>query len=229
MAQFFAGSLAELNTAIASANASGDAVNTITLTSSFALTGAPTILNPQGGTAQVIDGDGFTADPIPICCAITVAGDSLVVDFEGSSPQVRGAINATFSFTKWGWVREAGRGPAGDDVLLLRTSLGRHGDEVALQRTDDELVAASLADLRAAIGLEAVPIDAHVQRWGGGLPQYAVGHLARVARIKAAVAEVSGLAVCGAAYDGVGIAPCIASGRAAARQALHGHSGRTAQ
>lgn len=47
-----------------------------------------------------IDGDGFTADPIPICCAITVAGDSLVVDFDGSSPQVRGAINATFSFTK---------------------------------------------------------------------------------------------------------------------------------
>ncbi|MEP0322530.1 pectate lyase-like adhesive domain-containing protein, partial [Bauldia litoralis] len=62
MAQFFAGSLAELNTAIASANASGDAVNTITLTSSFALTGAPTILNPQGGTALVIDGDGFTID-----------------------------------------------------------------------------------------------------------------------------------------------------------------------
>lgn len=47
-----------------------------------------------------IDGDGFTTEPIPICCAITVDGDSLVVDFEGSSPQVRGAINATFSFTK---------------------------------------------------------------------------------------------------------------------------------
>ena len=136
---------------------------------------------------------------------------------------------ATFSFTKWGWVREAGRGPAGDDVLLLRTSLGRVGDEVALQRSDDELVAASLADLREAVGLEAVPVDAHVQRWGGGLPQYAVGHLDRVARIRAAVAEVDGLAVCGAAYDGVGIAPCIASGRAAARQALHGRSGRTAQ
>lgn len=47
-----------------------------------------------------IDGDGFTTDPIPICCAITVEGDHVVVDFAGSSPQVRGAINATFSFTK---------------------------------------------------------------------------------------------------------------------------------
>ncbi len=50
--------------------------------------------------ADYIDGDGFTEDPIPICCAVTVQGDSLTVDFEGSSPQVRGAINATFSFTK---------------------------------------------------------------------------------------------------------------------------------
>ena len=47
-----------------------------------------------------IDGDGFSLDPIPICCAVTVAGDHLHVDFSGSSPQVRGAINATFSFVK---------------------------------------------------------------------------------------------------------------------------------
>jgi oxygen-dependent protoporphyrinogen oxidase len=118
---------------------------------------------------------------------------------------------STFSFAKWDWVREAG-----GDLALLRTSLGRLGDEVALQRTDDELVAASLGDLRDAVALEAVPVDTHVQRWGGGLPQYAVGHLDRVARIRASVEKVPGLAVCGAAYDGVGIAACIASGHAAA-------------
>jgi oxygen-dependent protoporphyrinogen oxidase len=118
---------------------------------------------------------------------------------------------STFSFAKWDWVREAG-----GDLALLRTSLGRLGDEVALQRTDDELVAASLGDLREAVGLEAIPVDTHVQRWGGGLPQYAVGHLDRVARIRASVEKVPGLAVCGAAYDGVGIAACIASGHAAA-------------
>jgi oxygen-dependent protoporphyrinogen oxidase len=63
-----------------------------------------------------------------------------------------------------------------------------------------------------------VPIDSVVTRWGGALPQYAVGHLDRVARIKAAVEAVPGLAVCGAAFDGVGIPACIASGRAAATQ-----------
>jgi N-methylhydantoinase B len=47
-----------------------------------------------------IDGDGFTDEAIPIKVALTVAGDSLSVDFTGSSPQVRGALNSTASFTK---------------------------------------------------------------------------------------------------------------------------------
>ncbi len=130
-------------------------------------------------------------------------------------PPVDGrAIKAsTFSFAKWGWVRDAG---AEHGLLHLRTSLGRYGEEATLQRTDEELVAASLDDLGAAVGISAAPVATHVQRWGGGLPQYAVGHLDRVARIRAAVAEVPGLALCGAAYDGVGIPAVIASARSAA-------------
>ncbi len=119
---------------------------------------------------------------------------------------------STFSFAKWGWVRAAGADALdGDDLLILRTSLGRHGEEVALQASDEELVAWSLADLQEAVGLTARPVDTHVQRWGGGLPQYAVGHLDRVARVRSAVAAVPGLAVCGAAYDGVGIPAVIGS------------------
>ncbi len=145
------------------------------------------------------------------------AGD--VRDLDDSSgflvPPIDGrAIKAsTFSFAKWGWVRDAG---AEHGLLHLRTSLGRYGEEATLQRTDDELVAASLADLAEATGILGLPVATHVQRWGGGLPQYAVGHLERVARIRAAVAGVPGLALCGAAYDGVGIPAVIASARAAA-------------
>ena len=140
-----------------------------------------------------------------------VAGVTALADDSGFLvPPVDGrTIKAsTFSGTKWGWVREAG---ATEGVLLLRTSVGRHREEAILQRSDEELVAASLADLADATGLSAVPVDSHVQRWGGGLPQYAVGHLDRVARVRAAVARVPGLGVCGAAYDGVGIPACIAS------------------
>lgn len=129
-------------------------------------------------------------------------------------PPVDGrAIKAsTFSFAKWDWLRRAG---ALSGLVHLRTSLGRHGEAVALQRSDEELVAVSLSDLREAVGITAAPVATHVQRWGGGLPQYAVGHLDRVARIRTAVAQVPGLAVCGAAYDGVGIPAVIASARRA--------------
>ena len=143
---------------------------------------------------------------------------SEVGDLPGSGflvPPVEGrAIKAsTFSFAKWAWTRAAGaaRGPDGDDLLFLRTSLGRHREEATLQVPDEELVRLSLADLAAAVGLRATPVDAHVQRWGGGLPQYALGHLERVARVRQAVAVVPGLAVCGAAYDGVGIPAVIGS------------------
>jgi oxygen-dependent protoporphyrinogen oxidase len=122
---------------------------------------------------------------------------------------------STFSFAKWDWVRAAG-----DGLLVLRTSLGRFGEEATLQVPDDELVRASLADLAEATGLLAEPADAVVQRWGGGLPQYWVGHAARTARIRAAVAAVPGLAVCGAAYDGVGIPATIASAHRAAASLL---------
>ncbi|WGY03279.1 FAD-dependent oxidoreductase [Nocardioides sp. QY071] len=117
---------------------------------------------------------------------------------------------STFSFAKWDWVRDAGEG-----LLVLRTSLGRFGEESTLQVPDEGLVRASLADLETATGLTATPVDAVVQRWGGGLPQYWVGHADRVARIRAAVAEVPGLALCGAAYDGVGIPATIGSAQRA--------------
>ena len=135
-------------------------------------------------------------------------------------PPVEGrAIKAsTFSFVKWDWVRRAG---ASAGLVHLRTSLGRHREEAVLQRSDEELVALSLADLAEAVGVATPPVATHVQRWGGGLPQYAVGHLDKVARIRASVDAVPGLAVCGAAYDGVGVPAVIASAhRAAARLSL---------
>lgn len=128
---------------------------------------------------------------------------------------------ATYSFAKWDWVRAAGTGPGdSDDVLVMRCSIGRYREEATLQRTDEELVQLALEDLADAVGLSVRPVDAHVQRWGGALPQYTVGHLERVRRIRAAVSGVPGLAVCGAAYDGLGIPACIASAELAATQVL---------
>jgi oxygen-dependent protoporphyrinogen oxidase len=121
---------------------------------------------------------------------------------------------ATYSFSKWAWVGAA------SDVRILRASIGRHREEASLQATDDELVARVVGDLGLATGQPIEPVETHVQRWGGALPQYAVGHLDRVVRIRRAVAEVPGLALCGAAYDGVGIPAVIGSARRATASLL---------
>lgn len=133
---------------------------------------------------------------------------------------------ATFSFAKWDWVRQAGR-TADGDLVLLRTSLGRAGETISA--VDDELIAASHRDLETIVGVTVAPVDVHVQRWEDGLPQYAVGHLDLVERVRASVAASSGgslgtrrIAVCGAAYDGVGIPAVIGSARRAVADLLLG-------
>lgn len=118
---------------------------------------------------------------------------------------------STFASHKWGWIAEQN-----PDLVVLRTSVGRHGETEILDRDDDALVEVSRRDLKAATGLTAAPVATRVTRWQNGLPQYPVGHHARVARVRRHLAGLAGLAVCGAAYDGVGIPACIAGGYAAA-------------
>jgi oxygen-dependent protoporphyrinogen oxidase len=134
-------------------------------------------------------------------------------------PAVDGhAVKAvTFSTVKWPHLRTGAAA-----VHIVRCSVGRLGEEALLQRDDGELAALAAADLAAATGVRGAPADIRVSRWGGGLPQYTVGHVGRVTRIRAAVAAQPGLAVCGASYDGIGIPACIASARAAADQVIAG-------
>lgn len=122
-----------------------------------------------------------------------------------------GAVKAvTLSSQKWSHL------DAGEHVFI-RASIGRRGEEHLLQRADDELVDLAVTELAGLIGLAGEPVDARVSRWGGGLPQYDVGHTERVRRIRAGVDAVPGLAVCGAAYDGVGVAACIRAAHHAAQ------------
>jgi oxygen-dependent protoporphyrinogen oxidase len=133
---------------------------------------------------------------------------------------------ATFFTTKWAHV---GAGAGG--LTLVRASIGRYGEEHVLQRPDGELVATAHAELNrllagatpgsGAAGPLPAPVDAHVQRWGGALPQYRPGHADRVAAARAGLAaEHPTLALAGAGYDGVGIPMCIRSGQTAADHVL---------
>ena len=146
--------------------------------------------------------------------------DVVAEAFTGSGflvpPVDRRAVKAaTYSSNKWAWVADADA-----SVVTVRTSLGRYGEEEQLQRDDVDLAAVALADLRAATGVVGTPLATRVTRWGGGLPQYLVGHRERVEAIREGIAALPGLAVCGAAYDGLGIPACIATAHAAATQVV---------
>lgn len=115
----------------------------------------------------------------------------------------------TFSSRKWPHLEFP-------DATMVRASFGRFDDGAVVDADDDWLVDRARADLAATTGVGAVPLAAHVQRWYGGLPQYAAGHLAVVDRIDAAIAPLRGLAVAGATFDGVGVPACVARAHRAA-------------
>lgn len=138
------------------------------------------------------------------------AGSGLLV------PPVTGRLvkGITVSSAKWPHLD-------GGEALLMRSSVGRFRAESDLQRDDDELVAAVVDDVADLLQLDRPePLQTALVRWGGGLPQYLVGHPGRVAAVRAAVAEVPGLEVAGAAFDGVGVPACIRDGRRAATALL---------
>ncbi len=114
---------------------------------------------------------------------------------------------ATFASHKWQWIADEAA-PRG--LVAVRCSMGLADDVEMLQRDDDDLARLAADDLAFAARLgKARPVASRVTRWGGGLPRYAVGHVDRATRIVDALQSLPGMAVCGAAYDGVGIAACI--------------------
>lgn len=130
-------------------------------------------------------------------------------------PPVEGrAVKAlTYADRKWDWLSQAAEH---EGLRIIRASLGRYGDESVLQRDDEDLLALARVDLAHLLGVLAAPVDSRVTRWGGALPQYAVGHRARVERIRTGLRDVPTLALCGAAFDGVGVAACVGSAQEAA-------------
>ncbi len=126
-------------------------------------------------------------------------------------PEQRLVTAASFASQKWA----AWQPPAGGQVL--RVSLGRDGLPV-LHLDDDAVVAATLDETARHLGLDLQPTEISITRWPGAFPQYRPGHVERLAALRAALPP--GLALAGASHDGIGIPACVASGRAAARQAI---------
>jgi len=162
-----------------------------------------TLLLPPGSLDALVDGEGQPLSGL------------LVPPSEGHLVKA-----VTASSRKWAWVAESAAAAAGPGTEVLRLSVGRRGEGAVLERSDAALLAAVVDDGSALLGLPLRPRASLVTRWPAALPQPDVGHAARVAAVQAAVAALPGLALAGAAVDGVGVPACIAAARRAAEGVL---------
>ena len=220
------------------ASASGVTVLTSTVAADLRGDGGDWSIELEGGQTMaaerlVIAVPGFAAAPLLASVArvasttaseldyatvalITAVFDarSVTADLNGTGflvPPATGRLTkaATFVSRKWQWVADAAPGRE-----VLRFSVGRHGDQRGIGLSDADLTAAVIDEVTSLLGLTGAPRATAVTRWARSLPQYRVGHRERVAGARASLPP--GVAVAGAAWDGVGIPACIASGWAAA-------------
>ncbi len=187
------------------------------------------LATPAFATAELVaELDGALAGAhgeIPYASSVVVTlgfSRADVVPLDGYGyvvPRAEGGdvLACTWSSQKW-----EHRAP--EEAVLLRVYAGRFGGRDVTTQADDELVAGARAEVEF-LGVSATPLLFRVHRWPLGMPQYVIGHPDRLERIETALVAHPGLAVAGAAYRGVGIPDCIASGEAAAESVFRALAG----
>lgn len=118
-------------------------------------------------------------------------------------------IACTYSSRKY-------RHRAPEDAVLLRAFVGGALFPDQLEQSDDDIVGAVHACLAPLLRIRSRPRLSLVSRWPRSMPQYHVGHLARIQRIETEAARYPSLALAGSAYRGTGIPDCVLSGERAA-------------
>jgi oxygen-dependent protoporphyrinogen oxidase len=125
----------------------------------------------------------------------------------------RAIMACTFSSVKF-----ARRAP--DNCVLLRAFVGGALQPEMVDLSEDQIILRVRSDLRDLLGIERAPMFAELSKWENSMPQYHLGHLKRVERIRKRLASLPGLALAGNAYSGPGIPDCIRSGEDAAEALL---------
>ena len=123
----------------------------------------------------------------------------------------RKIMACTFSSLKY-----PGRAPEGH--VLLRAFVGGSLQPDLLDDNDPTLERTVRAEIASLLGVHAEPLLVRIQRHPNSMPQYHVGHQARIQRIESALDSHANLALAGSAYHGVGIADCVRTGEEAAEK-----------
>ncbi len=109
---------------------------------------------------------------------------------------------------------------APENRAIVRCFFGGTRDEQILQSSDDQIVQICRDELRQILELEDKPLFARVYKWKSAMAQYSVGHIERVQRIEAQIQKLTGLALAGNGYSGIGVPDCVRSGIGAACKIL---------
>jgi oxygen-dependent protoporphyrinogen oxidase len=112
---------------------------------------------------------------------------------------------------------------APENRAIVRCFLGGARDEEILDSSEDQILQIVRSELRQIIGLAAEPLFTRVYKWKAAMAQYAVGHLERLQRIEALRQKLSGLALAGNGFSGIGVPDCVRSGAEAAAKVLAGY------
>ncbi len=120
----------------------------------------------------------------------------------------------------WSSVKYEGRAPEG--TVLIRVFIGGHRGQHLVNCPDPELVDIARRELAQLLGATEPPTWTLVKRYVRAMPQYHMGHLARVSRIEQLAQRHPRFALAGNAYRGVGIPDAVKSGNDAARLILEG-------
>jgi len=123
----------------------------------------------------------------------------------------RKIMACTFSSLKY-----PGRAPKGK--ILLRAFVGGSLQPELFGANDDDMEKSVRSELAGLLGVTAAPIFSRIWRHPDSMPQYHVGHEARVSRIEEALQLFPTLALAGSAYHGVGISDCVRTGEEAAER-----------
>jgi protoporphyrinogen/coproporphyrinogen III oxidase len=126
----------------------------------------------------------------------------------------RKIMACTFSSSKY-----PGRAPEG--YVLLRAFVGGSLQPDLFQDDDATMVKNVRAELASLLGVSAQPFFSRLWRHPDSMPQYLVGHDARIKRIETALGRFPTLALAGSAYHGVGISDCVRTGEEAAEKIVN--------
>ena len=107
---------------------------------------------------------------------------------------------------------------SGSDKVVIRCFLGGELNPEAVLWDEEKIKAVLMEELLRIFGRDNSPTETHIRRYPMSMPRYALGHKEKISGVTHRLSHHSGLALCGAAYSGVGIPDCVRSAELAARK-----------